>query len=129
MKPSWAIPLVSAMLGTATPLILSAFSASAMASPFFWQPERTAAIAMQTTMAPTVSNFIFISCVSQSVSAENQLEFFQRHRRAADALRLQGDTHLYPVGDLDKGDAARHPILLAVESHGSLDLAFTGPNP
>ncbi len=43
--------------------------------------------------------------------------------RPADSLRLQGDGHLYAVGDLDEGDAAVHPVVLTVEVQFPVNLA------
>ena len=45
------------------------------------------------------------------------LLFSKRQRRSADSVSLKVDTHLYAVGDLDKGNAAVHPVFLPVESH------------
>lgn len=52
---------------------------------------------------------------------------FENHCGTADALSRQIDIHFYTVGDSDKGNIAIHPIILAIESHGSLDPAGTAP--
>lgn len=45
------------------------------------------------------------------------LLLLQVHRRAADPFRLEIDSHLDTVSDLDEGNTAVHPILLTVEGH------------
>jgi hypothetical protein len=45
------------------------------------------------------------------------LLMLERHRRSADLLCPKVNTHLDAVGNLDKGNAAIHPVLLLVESH------------
>jgi len=47
--------------------------------------------------------------------------------RSADPLRLEIDTHLDPIGDLNERNAAVHPVLLAVKCHRPLNRA--GPSP
>jgi hypothetical protein len=51
----------------------------------------------------------------------------ERQRRSADSLSLKVDTHLYAVGDLDKGNAAFHPVFLPVESHRPRNRARPSP--
>ena len=41
----------------------------------------------------------------------------ERQSRPADSLSLKVLNPLDAVGDLDKGNAAFHPVLLSVESH------------
>jgi hypothetical protein len=43
------------------------------------------------------------------------------YRRPADAQHLEGYGYLYTVGDLDEGNAAIHPVVLAVEGHSPLN--------
>ena len=48
------------------------------------------------------------------------------HRRAANSLPLEGDSHLDAVSDFDEGNAAVHPIVLAVEGHRPFNRAGPG---
>src|ERR1700681_3266758 len=41
--------------------------------------------------------------------------WLKNHRRPADSLRLEVDSHLHAVGDLDEGNAPVHPVVLPVE--------------
>ena len=43
--------------------------------------------------------------------------------RPTDSLRVEFDGHLNAVGNLDEGNAAVHPVLLAVEGHRSRNRA------
>ena len=51
----------------------------------------------------------------------------QGHGRSADSLGFEIDTHLDPVGDLNEGNAAVHPVLLTVKCHRPLNRP--GPSP
>ena len=59
------------------------------------------------------------------ISSLNRVLAYDRCR-AADVLPLEIDAHFHAVGNFYKWDAAVHPVLLAVESHGSRDGARTG---
>ena len=48
------------------------------------------------------------------------------NRRSADPRCMEVDSYFNAVGNLNKGNAAVHSILLAVEGHGSLDRARAG---
>src|SRR5438552_6109391 len=47
--------------------------------------------------------------------------------RPADALRFKVDSHLNAVRNLNEGNTAVHPIVLAVEGHCPVNLARAGP--
>src|ERR1700678_500773 len=47
-------------------------------------------------------------------------------RRPAHSLRHQGDVNLDAVGDSDEGDAAVHPVVLAIEVQRPINLARAG---
>src|SRR5271157_1533272 len=49
--------------------------------------------------------------------------WFENQRRPADALPLEVDSHLNAVGDLDEGNAAVHPVILAIKGHCPFNLA------
>jgi hypothetical protein len=44
------------------------------------------------------------------------------HRRPSNSLRLEGNSYLDAVGDPDERDAAVHPVILTVESHGPFNI-------
>jgi len=52
---------------------------------------------------------------------------FENQRRPAHALSREGDIHFDAVGNLDEGNAAIHPVLLAVKGHCPLNRAGTCP--
>src|ERR1700744_2174413 len=54
--------------------------------------------------------------------------FLQVHRGTADAFAKKVTLHLNAVGDLNEGDATVHPVLLAVEGHDPLHLAYACPD-
>jgi hypothetical protein len=44
-------------------------------------------------------------------------------RRTTGSLRLEVDSHIDAVADVDEGNALIHPVVLTVEDHGSMNLA------
>jgi hypothetical protein len=44
-------------------------------------------------------------------------------RRTTGSLRLEVDSHIDAVADVDEGNAFIHPVVLTVEDHGSMNLA------
>jgi hypothetical protein len=50
-------------------------------------------------------------------------QLLKDHRRAADSLRLEGDSYLDAVGDLDERNAAVHPVVFAVEGQCPFNLS------
>jgi hypothetical protein len=48
------------------------------------------------------------------------------HRRAANSLPLEVDSHLDAVSDSDEGNAAVHPVVLTVEGHRPFNRAGPG---
>src|SRR6201998_3560967 len=51
---------------------------------------------------------------------------FENWRRTADTAPLQSNIYLYAIGDLDERDAARHPVVFAIKSHGTVETASGG---
>ena len=45
------------------------------------------------------------------------------HWRPTDSLRLDVDSHIDAVADVNEGNAFIHPVVLTVEDHGPLNLA------
>src|SRR5277367_1946654 len=45
------------------------------------------------------------------------------HAWSANLFRLQRHIHFHAIGNFDKGNAAVHPVFLAIERHRSLDIA------
>ena len=50
-------------------------------------------------------------------------------RRPADAFSDEVETDVDMIGDFDEGNAFVHPIVLAIEDHGSFNFAGTRPLP
>ena len=82
----------------------------------------------------TVTSLCAAGCLVTAGTGQLQLRSallrplrLQIHRRPAYALRMEVDTHLDAVGDLDEGDAAIHPVLLSIEGHCARDRAHSSP--
>src|SRR5271168_223412 len=74
MKPSSAIALVSAMLGAATPLILSLFSAWVIASSFFAQ----LAISTEAAVANKTDFKVLVNAIGMSANSCGRMYGFPR---------------------------------------------------
>jgi len=69
---------------------------------------------------------VFQDSVGTTDPARGRVKFhlwllLQIQGRPADSLRLEINSDLDPVSDLDEGNAFVHPVLLAVEGHRPLN--------